>query len=242
MRYLNLTNFRLFKWLYQQGLIDCSGAKFEDLKAPEVLLQSYRDLVHEAQQMPSTTLVFDGSCTKRWVNAICAFRNMHLITDESVEVLKAELLRTGRDLCRRAVPQRAAGVGLYFGYGYRSDLLLSFGTALPRELHRGVLDQLAAQLRSGHVRAHQTLGVGPEPVCDVDIMQRGIAADPFLQAAACYRGRIGKGGLRTLPRSLPGINGTLRLAPWCLSCASNPDGFSTCVTFAGVTRPLHNPT
>ena len=31
MRYLNLTNFRLFKWLYQQGLIDCSGAKFEDL-------------------------------------------------------------------------------------------------------------------------------------------------------------------------------------------------------------------
>lgn len=93
MRYLNLTNFRLFKWLYQQGLIDCSGAKFEDLKAPEVLLQSYRDLVHEAQQMPSTTLVFDGSCTKRWVNAICAFRNMHLITDESVEVLKAELLQ-----------------------------------------------------------------------------------------------------------------------------------------------------
>jgi hypothetical protein len=58
-----------------------------------VLLQSYRDLVHEAQQMPSTTLVFDGSCTKRWVNAICAFRNMHLITDESVEVLKAELLQ-----------------------------------------------------------------------------------------------------------------------------------------------------
>lgn len=56
-------------------------------------MQSYRDLVHEAQQMPSTTLVFDGSCTKRWVNAICAFRNMHLITDESVEVLKAELLQ-----------------------------------------------------------------------------------------------------------------------------------------------------
>ena len=98
MRYLNLTNFRLFKWLYQQGLIDCSGAKFEDLKAPEVLLQSYRDLVHEAQQMPSTTLVFDGSCTKRWVNAICAFRNMHLITDESVEVLKAELLQMLDDL------------------------------------------------------------------------------------------------------------------------------------------------
>lgn len=45
MRYPKLTNFKLFKWLYQQGLIDCSGAKFEDMKVPEVLLQSYRDLV-----------------------------------------------------------------------------------------------------------------------------------------------------------------------------------------------------
>ena len=98
MRYPKLTNFKLFKWLYQQGLIDCSGAKFEDMKVPEVLLQSYRDLVHEAQLMPATTLIFDGSCTKRWVNAICAFRNMHLIRDESVEVLKAELLQMLDDL------------------------------------------------------------------------------------------------------------------------------------------------
>ena len=63
-----------------------------------MLLQSYRDLVHEAQLMPATTLIFDGSCTKRWVNAICAFRNMHLIRDESVEVLKAELLQMLDDL------------------------------------------------------------------------------------------------------------------------------------------------
>lgn len=60
---------------------------------PDALLQSYRDLLKEAQLMPSTTLVFDGSCTKRWVNAICAFRNMHLITDQSVEMLKGELLQ-----------------------------------------------------------------------------------------------------------------------------------------------------
>ena len=52
MRYPKPTNFKLFKWLYQQGLIDCSGAKFEDMKVPEVLLQSYRDLVHEAQHDP----------------------------------------------------------------------------------------------------------------------------------------------------------------------------------------------
>ena len=45
MRYPKLTNFKIFKRLYQQGLIDCSGAKFEDMKVPEVLLQSYRDLV-----------------------------------------------------------------------------------------------------------------------------------------------------------------------------------------------------
>lgn len=92
MRYANLTNFKFFKWLYQQGLIDSSTAKFEDLKIPEPLRQSYDDLVHDAQQMPSTTLVFDGSCTKRWVNAICAFRKMHLVTPHTVEVLRDELL------------------------------------------------------------------------------------------------------------------------------------------------------
>ena len=92
MRYEGLTNFKLFKWLYQQGLVDCSTTKFEDMKVPDALLRSYRDLLKEAQLMPATTLVFDGSCTKRWVNAICAFRNMHLITDQSVEMLKGELL------------------------------------------------------------------------------------------------------------------------------------------------------
>lgn len=93
MRYPNLTNFKFFKWLYQQGLIDCSGAKYEDMKVPESLLRSYGELVHEGQQMPSTTLVFDGSCTKRWVNAICSFRRMHFISDESVAVMKTELLQ-----------------------------------------------------------------------------------------------------------------------------------------------------
>ncbi len=36
------------------------------MKVPDALLQSCRDLLKEAQLMPSTTLVFDGSCTKRW--------------------------------------------------------------------------------------------------------------------------------------------------------------------------------
>ena len=67
MRYEGLTNFKLFKWLYQQGLVDCSTTKFEDMKVPDALLRSYRDLLKEAQLMPATTLVFDGSCTKRWV-------------------------------------------------------------------------------------------------------------------------------------------------------------------------------
>lgn len=103
MRHVGLTNFKLFKWLYQQGLIDCTTTKFEDMKPPEALLQSYRDLVQEAQSMPATTLIFDGSCTKRWVNAICAFRNMHLLTDQSVEMLKGELLQLLDDLEEIAV-------------------------------------------------------------------------------------------------------------------------------------------
>lgn len=93
MRYENLASFKLFKWLYQQGLVSSGVERFEDMEVPAALKQSYREMVHEAQQMPATTLVFDGSCMKRWVNAICAFRSMHLISDESVEVLKGELLQ-----------------------------------------------------------------------------------------------------------------------------------------------------
>jgi len=47
MRYEGLTNFKLFKWLYQQGLVDCSTTKFEDMKVPDALLRSYRDLLKD---------------------------------------------------------------------------------------------------------------------------------------------------------------------------------------------------
>lgn len=98
MNYENLASFQLYKWLYQQGLLDDSIERFEDMKTPESLRQSYRALVRESHQIPFTTLVLDGSCMKRWVNAIAAFRSMHLISDQSVDLLRQDLLHLLEDM------------------------------------------------------------------------------------------------------------------------------------------------
>ena len=158
--------------------------------------------------MPATTLIFDGSCTKRWVNAICAFRNMHLIRDESVEVLKAELLQMLDDLEEICVSGQ-------------------FRSGRPVSVFISDMDIEATYcyLSARHYRASclEAFSINSLRSSDPDMFEHTkrwvLALSRFATLISC--------------------SGELQR---CLSCASNPDGFSTCVTFAGVARPLHNPT
>lgn len=214
---------------------------------PDALLQSYRDLLKEAQLMPSTTLVFDGSCTKRWVNAICAFRNMHLITDQSVEMLKGELLQLLDELEEIAVAgQFRSGkpVSIYISdmdieatycyvaaRHYRASCIETFSINSLRSADPGMFEHVKRWITSLSRFATLISCSGELQRIHFFKRQRAIVAE------------LEREGLEPSPPPKSSRNKrNLASSSICLSCASNPDGFSTCVTFAGVTRPLHNPT
>lgn len=93
MRYEHMAKFKFFKWLYQHGLSDPNVRTYEQLQVPESLVGSYDDYVRGAEGIKSTCYVFDNVGFKHWINAIRAFRAMHLISDESIRALLAELMQ-----------------------------------------------------------------------------------------------------------------------------------------------------
>ncbi|WP_418992390.1 hypothetical protein [Alistipes sp.] len=92
LRYENMARFKLYKWLYQHNATDGAVHCFEDFELPERLSRSCRAYVAASQRAPATSYVFDESCFKHWVNAIRAFRAMHLVSGPSSCKLREEML------------------------------------------------------------------------------------------------------------------------------------------------------
>lgn len=90
-KYENLNRFKLFKWLYQHEVGDPAVRTFEELKLPEKLQRNCQEYVVWAQSVATTYLIFDDSNFMHWLNALRAYREMHLISPESVRVLRDEL-------------------------------------------------------------------------------------------------------------------------------------------------------
>ena len=63
----------------------------EELKLPAELQRNCREYVRWVQSVATTYLIFDDSNFKHWLNALRAYREMHLISQESVRVLRDEL-------------------------------------------------------------------------------------------------------------------------------------------------------
>ena len=90
-KYDNLNRFKLFKWLYQHEVGNPAVRTFEELKLPAELQRNCREYVRWVQSVATTYLIFDDSNFKHWLNALRAYREMHLISQESVRVLRDEL-------------------------------------------------------------------------------------------------------------------------------------------------------
>ena len=90
-KYDNLNRFKLFKWLYQHEVGNPAVRTFEELKLPAELRRNCREYVRWVQSVATTYLIFDDSNFKHWLNALRAYREMHLISQESVRVLRDEL-------------------------------------------------------------------------------------------------------------------------------------------------------
>lgn len=93
MRYEHVAKFKFFKWLYQHGLSDPNVRTYEQMQVPEALVNNYSEYVSGLEQVKSSWYVFDNDGFRHWVSAIRTFQAMHMISDESVRVLKEELLQ-----------------------------------------------------------------------------------------------------------------------------------------------------
>lgn len=117
LKYENLTRFKLFKWLYQHEIgDDITVSTFEDLALSDSLRRHAREYVQGAQMAAQTNIVFDDSGFVHWLNAIRAFRDMHLISEPSIAVLREELLELLGEFERMAVEgeyENGNRVGLY---------------------------------------------------------------------------------------------------------------------------------
>lgn len=107
LKYENLTRFKLFKSLYQHEMGDVSVPTFEELQLSASLRRNALEYVQSVQLVPQSHVIFDGSAFMHWVNAIRAFRAMHLISDQSVALLKEELFELVKD------SEKMAGEGEY---------------------------------------------------------------------------------------------------------------------------------
>ena len=77
--------------MYQHEVGDPAVRTFEELKLPEKLQRNCQEYVVWAQSVATTYLIFDDSNFMHWLNALRAYREMHLISPESVRVLRDEL-------------------------------------------------------------------------------------------------------------------------------------------------------
>lgn len=102
-RYENLANFRLFKWMYRHDYEIAPMQSFEQMPIPDSLLRCYRDYVAAVQQVPLSSYVFDDSGFKYWINAIQSFRAMHMLSEQTMIVLRDELFRMVDDLEKLAI-------------------------------------------------------------------------------------------------------------------------------------------
>ena len=117
-KYEGLHRFRLFKWLYQHEMNDPSIRAFEEFKLPEKLRRNSREYVHWAQTIATTSLILDDSNFKHWLNAVHAYRDMQLISPESMRMLQHELYEMLDDL------EKITAEG-EFETGTKADLYLS---------------------------------------------------------------------------------------------------------------------
>ena len=102
LKYENLTRFKLFKSIYQHEMGDVSVPTFEELQLSASLRRNALEYVQAVQTVAQSHVIFDESAFMHWVNAVRAFRAMHLITDQSVALLKGELFELVRDFEKMA--------------------------------------------------------------------------------------------------------------------------------------------
>lgn len=91
LRYEALSKFRLFKWLYHQEEISVHE-HYEELRIPTELMDKQKEFVAVSQQLQSSYYIWDKETFPRLMKDIKYFSDIGLVSKDSVQELKAELL------------------------------------------------------------------------------------------------------------------------------------------------------
>lgn len=195
LKYENLTRFKLFKSIYQHEMGDVSVPTFEELQLPASLRRNALEYVQTVQTVAQSHVIFDGSGFTHWVNAIRAFRAMHLISNQSVARLKEELFELAGDFEKMAAEgeyENGNKISLYLS---EVDLEASYAFYRVRTLQSGgncaLFAQLHAHVRPDDVRVCEKVGSQPAAICLADLRDRGVAAHPPFQTPAGDHRRAG---------------------------------------------------
>lgn len=103
LKYENLANFKLFKWLYQHGKVLSPAHTFEDLFKTPRFSDCYRNFMTAVQQVDTTYYIFDNTICQHWVQAIRYFSALHLISAQDIAILRSEILALLDDLEEMAI-------------------------------------------------------------------------------------------------------------------------------------------
>ena len=97
LKYENLSKFRLFKWMYQNGKVNFVKS-FSALNISDELKQAQKDFVQATQYIQTTNYIWDSMMFYYLVNDIKYFASIHLLTDEEVTRMQEDLLQLLDDL------------------------------------------------------------------------------------------------------------------------------------------------
>ncbi len=92
LNYEKIARFYLFKWSYLYG--ETVGVKrFDELEIPLRLSQIQQEIVNESRYIRTTNYIADSMLFSSLVHDIQYFMSIHLISEEDVRLLKAEIDR-----------------------------------------------------------------------------------------------------------------------------------------------------
>ena len=90
INYENLSRFRIYKWLHQNQKIGVNN-KFSGFKLPVDILETHKTFYQDIQKIPNVTIIMDNNIFWSAAKDIEYFYKRGLLSEEELEVLRAEL-------------------------------------------------------------------------------------------------------------------------------------------------------
>ena len=97
LKYMNLSKFRLFKWIYQNDKNNAFNS-YADIIIPDHTRDLQKEYVRETQFVKTTIYILDNQIFNSFISDVQYFININLLNEKDVELIKEDLLHLLDDL------------------------------------------------------------------------------------------------------------------------------------------------